>query len=63
LSAEECASIEVAITSLEKLLSGTDHRAIKQAAEALNRATDDFAARRMDSSIKRALTGRKIGSL
>jgi molecular chaperone HscA len=63
LTAEEKASIEAAIASLEKLLPGTDHRAIKHAVEALNRATDDFAARRMDEGIKRALAGRKIGSL
>jgi molecular chaperone HscA len=48
--------------SLEGLLAGTEHRRIKHAADALNRATDDFAARRMDAGIKRALAGRKIGS-
>jgi molecular chaperone HscA len=63
LGSQEKSSIEAAIASLEKLLAGTDHRAIKQAVEALNRATDDFAARRMDEGIKRALAGRKIGSL
>jgi molecular chaperone HscA len=63
LSSEEQALIEAAMQKLEKLLPGTDHRAIKQAVEALNRATDEFAARRMDEGIKRALAGRKIGSL
>jgi len=63
LSPEERASIHLAIQSLEKLLPGTDHRAIKQAVEALNHATEEFAARRMDEGIKRALAGRKIGSL
>jgi molecular chaperone HscA len=63
LSPGERAEIEKAIASLEKLLAGTDHRALKQAVEALNRATEDFAARRMDEGIKRALAGRKIGSL
>jgi molecular chaperone HscA len=63
LSGEEKAAIEAAMQKLEKLLPGTDHRAIKQAVEALNRATDEFAARRMDEGIKRALAGRKIGSL
>ena len=52
-----------AISSLQKLLTGADHRKIKQAVEALNRATDEFAARRMDAGIKRALSGKKIGSL
>jgi len=63
LSPGERAQIDKAIASLEKLLPGTDHRAIKQAVEALNHATEDFAARRMDEGIKRALAGRKIGSL
>jgi molecular chaperone HscA len=49
--------------NLNKTLAGTDHRAIKHSAEALSRATDDFASRRMDASIKRALAGRKVGSL
>ncbi len=62
LAPEECASIEGGVTALEKLLSGTDHRAIRAATEALNRATEPFAARRMDASIRRALAGRKIGS-
>src|SRR5688500_20111508 len=63
LTSEEKSSIEAAIASLEKLLPGTDHRAIRHAVEALNRATDEFAARRMDAGIKRALAGRQIGSL
>ena len=63
LGAEEKSSIENAIASLEKLLGGTDHRPIKQAVENLNHATEEFAARRMDAGIKRALAGRKIGSL
>jgi molecular chaperone HscA len=48
---------------LEKRLAASDHRAIKQAADALNRATGEFAARRMDEGIRRALAGRQIGSL
>jgi molecular chaperone HscA len=63
LNAEETQAIEGAIASLQELLGGKDHRKIRQAAEKLNRATDEFAARRMDAGIKRALAGRKIGSL
>jgi len=63
LSDEERESIRAAMASVERLLPGTDHRAIKKAIEALNHATEDFAARRMDQGIKRALAGRKIGSL
>ena len=63
LSDAERESIRAAMASVERLLPGTDHRAIKKAIEALNHATEDFAARRMDEGIKRALAGRKIGSL
>jgi molecular chaperone HscA len=63
LSLEELKAIEEAAARLENLLQGVDHRAIKQASDALNRATDEFAARRMDQGIRRALAGKKIGSL
>jgi molecular chaperone HscA len=63
LSADEQASIEEQMRALEKALQAADHRAIKQTTDALNGATQDFAARRMDEGIKRALAGRKIGSL
>jgi molecular chaperone HscA len=63
LSAEEKSAIEMQMQSLGKTLAGTDHRAMKHSAEALSRATDEFAARRMNASIKRALAGRKVGSL
>jgi molecular chaperone HscA len=63
LSAGEKSAIEMQMQNLNKTLAGTDHRAIKHSAEALSRATDDFASRRMDASIKRALAGRKVGSL
>jgi molecular chaperone HscA len=62
LDQNEHARIEKAMSSLERLLPGADHRAIKRAVEALNHATEEFAARRMDEGIKRALAGRKIGS-
>jgi len=63
LSPEERTSIEAQLGALRKALSGSDHRAIKQASEALNRATEDFAARRMDANVRRALTGRSIANL
>jgi molecular chaperone HscA len=63
LSSAERDSIQKALAELERLIPGKDHRAIKQAADALNRASEEFAARRMDAGIKRALAGKKIGSL
>jgi molecular chaperone HscA len=63
LSTEERESIQTAVAALEKLLPGTDARAIKRAVDALNRATEEFAQRRMDEGVRRALAGKKIGSL
>jgi molecular chaperone HscA len=63
LSSQERALVEEKVRNLQALLGGSDHRAIKQAIEALNDATQDFAARRMDEGVRRALSGRRIGSL
>lgn len=63
LRPEERASIAAAQVAVEKSMAGTDHRAIKSAIEQLNHATADFAARRMDAAVKKALTGQKLADL
>jgi molecular chaperone HscA len=63
LNPQEKTSIEQEMQKLHRLLEGTDHRAIKHASDELNRATEDFAGRRMDAGIKRALGGKNISSL
>src|SRR5690606_21853422 len=63
LSPEERAGIDKAIAVLRELREGSDHRAIKAGIEALARATDDFAARRMDQSIRSALAGRNVNEI
>jgi molecular chaperone HscA len=63
LEAGEGAEIERLLAALDRALAGSDHRAIKAASDALNRATEPFAARRMDASVRQALSGRKIASL
>jgi molecular chaperone HscA len=63
LSAEERAAIERQVAALEAAARGAEHRAIRQALDALNRATEEFAARRMDAGVKRALAGKRIASL
>jgi molecular chaperone HscA len=42
---------------------GTDAEAVRAAAQALSAATDDFAARRMDRSIRAALAGRRLDEI
>ena len=48
---------------LAALKGGPDHVAIRNAIEALGRATEEFAARRMNESIRRALTGRRLDEI
>ncbi len=63
LNSDEIKNIEERIEILEKTLPGGEPRAIKLASDALNRATEEFAARRMDASVRRALKGRRVASL
>jgi molecular chaperone HscA len=60
---EERAALDAAVAALESARAGTDHRAIKAAIEALNRASEAFAARRMDRAIAGALAGRNVGEV
>ncbi len=63
LAAGEREAIERQLAALAAVAAGTDHRAIKQASDALNRATEEFAGRRMDAGVRRALAGRRIAQL
>ena len=63
LSVEEVAALRDELDALRKTLACTDHRTIKSGIERVNRASEVFAGRRMDRSIKRALAGRKVESL
>ena len=60
LSAPERAHIEADVARLQAASMGDDRRAIDQAMDSLNKGTVVFAARRMDKSVSRALSGRKI---
>jgi molecular chaperone HscA len=51
------------LATLRAKLGGTDHRAIRQAADALNRATEEFASLRMDANVRKALTGQRVADL
>ena len=63
IPAAERDAIERLLAALRATLGGEDHRAIKQAADALNRATEDFASRRMDANVRKALAGQRIADL
>ena len=60
LSASELHQIELALHQLQQLAASDDSIAIKAAIEHTNHLTDDFAARRMDMSIRLALQGHKV---
>ncbi|MGN8061181.1 Fe-S protein assembly chaperone HscA [Ralstonia sp. 22111] len=63
LSPEERAAIDTEIATLRTTMQGEDHRAIKDAVDALSHGTDEFAARRMDRGIRKALAGKRIEEL
>jgi len=65
LDAAETAAIEVGIEALEALLGDSGavpnhHLAIKRGIEALNQASTEFAQRRMDQNVRRAMTGQTL---
>ncbi len=60
LSAEEKAKVEAAITRLHSTALGENRRHITLAMDDLEAETKDFAARRMDKSIRRAFAGKTV---
>ena len=60
LSAEELSLIEKELSSLRELAKTDQLRDIEKGIETLGEATADFAAKRMDEGIRKALTGRTI---
>uniref|UniRef100_UPI002591021A Fe-S protein assembly chaperone HscA n=1 Tax=Pseudomonas sp. TaxID=306 RepID=UPI002591021A len=63
LDAEERMVIELQVTELRELMSGTDGAAIEQQTKRLSQVTDAFAARRLDSTVKAALAGRNLNEI
>lgn len=63
LNPQERAAIEAEMETLRALSTGNDSHAIHSAVEALNHATETFAARRMDTSVKQAFAGKNLNSL
>jgi molecular chaperone HscA len=63
LTQHERAGIDRRIELLGEAAGTDDHRAIKEAIAALSRATDDFAALRMDKSVSAALKGKNLNEV
>ena len=63
LSAEERAAIEAQMAELRALLDSQDVSAIERQTKRLSQITDAFAARRLDSTVKAALAGRRLNDI
>ena len=63
LGDDELSAVKNAIISLEQLKQQDDSLAIKQGIKALDLATQEFAARRMDKSIRTALAGHSVDDI
>jgi molecular chaperone HscA len=63
LAEEERDRIDTAVARLQAVLVGDDRRAIDAAMGVLSQRTDEFASRRMNKSVKRALTGRRLSEV
>ncbi|MGI2260008.1 Fe-S protein assembly chaperone HscA [Shewanella sp. GXUN23E] len=63
LTTEERQAIDAAMAEVATLAGGEDADAITRAIEALDVVTQDFAARRMDNSIRQALAGQSVDQI
>jgi molecular chaperone HscA len=63
LDAEERMVIDLQMEELRELMKGVDGAAIEQQTKRLSQVTDAFAARRLDSTVKAALSGRNLNEI
>lgn len=63
LDAEERMVIDLRLQELRELMQGTDGPAIEQQTKLLSQVTDAFAARRMNMTVKAALSGRNLNDI
>lgn len=63
LTSNEESEIDNAVNELIKAVEGTDPIAIENAIKQLDKQSQDFAARRMDASIRQALSGHSVDEI
>ena len=63
LTADELTAIEAELVSLKNTCASNDKDKIVSSVEALNHASENFAARRMDESVKKAFAGQDLNKL
>jgi molecular chaperone HscA len=60
LNSDERAQLDAALAGVRAVLESGTQAVIEQAREALEKASEEFAARRMDAGVRRALAGHRI---
>jgi molecular chaperone HscA len=64
LNSEEQAAINQEMTKLQKiLLEETDSSVVRKAVDHAAKATDEFAQKRMNASIQKALSGKNVAEI
>jgi molecular chaperone HscA len=63
LSDEERVTLAALMDAVRNNVGGDNHETIKEAVQALAKGTEEFAARRMDRSVKAALAGKKLDQI
>lgn len=63
LQPEERLAIDAEVHRMGELLESTDSMAVEQQIRKLGQVTDAFAARRLDSTVKAALAGRRLNEI
>ncbi|MGI4848466.1 MAG: Hsp70 family protein, partial [Janthinobacterium lividum] len=63
LSEQERADVMGLMEQVRQVAGASDHDAIKRVVEALAKGTEEFAARRMDRSVRDALSGKRLDEI
>jgi molecular chaperone HscA len=64
LNAEELATIDLEMATLHKILNEeTDSALVRKAVDHAAKATDEFAQKRMNASIQKALSGKNVAEI
>ena len=63
LNEKEYHCLEVALDDLRNVRESSNHREIARHIETVSKTSEDFAARRMDASIKKALAGHSLDEI
>jgi molecular chaperone HscA len=63
LSAEDIKMLQQGLVTLQAVAEGSDPQAINEGVEMLGKASEDFAALRMDAAVREAFTGQQVKAL